>query len=101
MPASEPLGLWHLEGDESARDLEFPRPRVRTRRIPPRRKRAEYDASPLWRAVVLHRGDEEFPAEVNLLFSDRIAAFLPLEDVAVLAGLVATRLTRAAQESGR
>jgi hypothetical protein len=51
--------------------------------------------------AVLHRGDEEFPAEVNLLFSDAIAAFLPLEDVAVLAGLVATRLTRAAQESGR
>jgi hypothetical protein len=49
--------------------------------------------------VVLHRGDEEFPAEVNLLFNDGIAQLLPLEDVAVLAGLVATRLGRAAQEA--
>jgi len=45
--------------------------------------------------AVLHRGDEEFPAEANLLFDERIGQFLPLEDVAVLAGLVATRLTRA------
>jgi hypothetical protein len=52
---------------------------------------------PLLRCVaVLHRGDEEFPAEVNLLFSERIARLLPLEDVAVLAGLVATRLARGA-----
>jgi hypothetical protein len=52
---------------------------------------------PLVRCLaVLHRGDEEFPAEVNLLFSDGIAQLLPLEDVAVLAGLVATRLSRAA-----
>jgi len=56
---------------------------------------------PLVRCLaVLHRGDEEFPAEVNLLFSDGIARLLPLEDVAVLAGLVATRLGRAAQEAG-
>jgi hypothetical protein len=52
---------------------------------------------PLVRCLaVLHRGDEEFPAEVNLLWSDGIARLLPLEDVAVLAGLVATRLGRAA-----
>jgi hypothetical protein len=50
--------------------------------------------------AVLHRGDEEFPAEANLLFDDGIAQLLPLEDVAVLAGLVATRLGRAAQEPG-
>jgi len=49
--------------------------------------------------AVLHRGDEEFPAEANLLFDDGIAQLLPLEDVAVLAGLVATRLGRAAQEA--
>jgi hypothetical protein len=56
---------------------------------------------PLVRCLaVLHRGDEEFPAEVNLLFSDGIARLLPLEDVAVLAGLVATRLGRAAQAPG-
>jgi tetratricopeptide (TPR) repeat protein len=47
--------------------------------------------------AVLHRGDEEFPPEANLLFEDRIANLLPLEDVAVLAGLVATRLSRAAR----
>jgi hypothetical protein len=44
--------------------------------------------------VVLHAGDEEFPAEVNILFNDEIVNFLPLEDVAVLAGLIATRLSR-------
>jgi hypothetical protein len=48
--------------------------------------------------AVLHLGDEELPAEVNLLFNDGIAQLLPLEDVAVLAGLVATRLGRAAQQ---
>jgi hypothetical protein len=42
--------------------------------------------------VVLHAGDEEFPAEANILFDDAIVNFLPLEDVAVLAGLIATRL---------
>jgi hypothetical protein len=45
--------------------------------------------------VVLHRGDEEFPPEVNLLFSGDIANFLPLEDVAVLAGLIAGRMAKA------
>jgi hypothetical protein len=45
--------------------------------------------------AVLHQGDEEFPAEANLLFDERIGQLLPLEDVAVLAGLVATRLSRA------
>jgi hypothetical protein len=50
--------------------------------------------------VVLHGGDEEFPPEANLLFEDRIVNLLPLEDVAVLAGLVATRLGRAAQAPG-
>ncbi len=50
---------------------------------------------PLLRCVaVLHRGDEEFPAEANLLFDEWIGQVLPLEDVAVLGGLVATRLGR-------
>ncbi len=48
--------------------------------------------------AVLHRGDEEFPAEANLLFDERIGRLLPLEDVAVLAGLVATRLGRAERQ---
>jgi len=46
--------------------------------------------------VVLHGGDEEFPAEANILFDDEIVNFLPLEDVAVLAGLIATRLAKSA-----
>jgi hypothetical protein len=45
--------------------------------------------------VVLHRGDEEFPPEANLLFNSAIVSFLPLEDVAVLAGLIASRLIKA------
>jgi hypothetical protein len=45
--------------------------------------------------VVLHRGDEELPAEANLLFNNAIGGFLPLEDVAVLAGLIANRLVKA------
>jgi hypothetical protein len=43
---------------------------------------------------VLHGGDEEFPAAANILFRDEIVNFLPLEDVAVLAGLIATRLAK-------
>jgi len=46
--------------------------------------------------VVLHRGDEEFPPEATLLFSGEIADWLPLEDVAVLSGLIASRLIKAA-----
>ncbi len=45
--------------------------------------------------VVLHLGDEEFPPEVDLLFDEAIADYLPLEDVAVLAGLIAGRLSKA------
>jgi len=44
--------------------------------------------------VVLHAGDEEFPPEATILFNDEIVNFLPLEDVAVLAGLIATRLSK-------
>jgi hypothetical protein len=45
--------------------------------------------------VVLNLEDEEFPAEASILFSSEIVAFLSLEDVAVLAGSIATRLARA------
>jgi hypothetical protein len=48
--------------------------------------------------VVLHAGDDEFPPEVQFLFRDDITSFLPLEDVAVLGGTVATRLSIAAGE---
>ncbi len=54
-----------------------------------------FDVLPKIRAlVVLHTGDEEFPAEANILFDDGIVNFLPLEDVAVLAGMIATRLAK-------
>ena len=36
----------------------------------------------------------QLPAEANILFDDEIVNFLPLEDVAVLAGLSATRLAK-------
>jgi hypothetical protein len=55
----------------------------------------EFDILPKIRGlVVLYAGDEEFPAEANILFNDEIVNFLPLEDVAVLAGLIATRLAK-------
>jgi len=44
--------------------------------------------------VVMHAADEEFPAEANILFDDEIVNFLSLEDTAVLAGLIATRLAK-------
>jgi hypothetical protein len=48
-------------------------------------------------AVVLHRGDDEFPAEAGVLFRRNITAFFSLEDVAVLAGVIASRLLKAAR----
>jgi hypothetical protein len=55
----------------------------------------QFDILPKIRGLlVLHAGDEEFPPEVNILFNDEIGNFLPLEDVAVLAGLIATRLSK-------
>ncbi len=46
-------------------------------------------------AVVLHVGDDEFPADVNMLFDAALRHYLPIEDVAVLGGLVAMELLRA------
>lgn len=43
--------------------------------------------------VVLYHGDEEFPPDVSMLFRDDIVRFLDLEDVAVLAGKIADRLS--------
>lgn len=56
----------------------------------------EFDIFPKIRGVVvLYLGDEEFPAEASILFSDEIVNFLSLEDVAVLAGSIANRLSKA------
>ena len=43
-------------------------------------------------AVILWRGDEEFSPSGNLLFDATVTEYLPMEDVVVLAGIVATRL---------
>ncbi|MEE8440539.1 MAG: DUF3786 domain-containing protein, partial [Spirochaetia bacterium] len=38
--------------------------------------------------VQIHEADDEFPAEANILFSDNIVNFLPVEDTAFLGGYV-------------
>jgi hypothetical protein len=54
------------------------------------------DVVPRVRAVVVvYLGDEEFPADAAILHNPGIVRFLPLEDIAVLGGLIATRLARA------
>ncbi len=50
-------------------------------------------------AVLLHLGDDEFAADANVLFDGAVRHYLPIEDVAVLGGLVAAELLRA-QRSG-
>jgi hypothetical protein len=51
--------------------------------------------------TVLYTGDEELPPEAEILFSGDIHRYLPLEDIAVLAGLVAVRLVRAGRPEGK
>jgi hypothetical protein len=48
--------------------------------------------------AVIHAADDEFPAEAKLLFESTINAFFCTEDIAVLGGLVAGRLIKAAGE---
>ncbi len=49
----------------------------------------------LWMAVVIYRGDEEFSASANILFDAAASDYLPTEDLAVLGGLLASRLVHA------
>ncbi|MDI7277283.1 MAG: DUF3786 domain-containing protein, partial [Anaerolineae bacterium] len=49
-------------------------------------------------ATILHAADDEFPAEANVLFDASMRHYLPIEDVAVLGGLVAGELIRASRE---
>lgn len=42
--------------------------------------------------VILWRGDEEFSPSGNLLFDATVTQYLPMEDIVVLAGMVATQL---------
>jgi hypothetical protein len=51
----------------------------------------------LWLAVVLYLADDEFPASVNVLFDAAANHYLPTEDLAVLGGILAGRLAKAAK----
>lgn len=51
----------------------------------------------VWLAVVLNLGDEEFPADANVLFDAAASHYLPTEDLAVLGGLLASNLVKAAR----
>jgi hypothetical protein len=46
-------------------------------------------------AVILHLGDEEFGPAVNVLFDAVAGHYLPTEDLAVLGGLLASKLLKA------
>jgi hypothetical protein len=47
-------------------------------------------------AVILHQGDEEFGPAVNVLFDGSAGHYLPTEDLAVLGGMLAGKLLKAA-----
>ncbi len=51
----------------------------------------------VWLAVVLHLADDEFPAQANVLFDASASHYLPTEDLAVLGGMLAGMLVRAAK----
>lgn len=43
-------------------------------------------------ALTLWRGDDEFPVSGNLMFDATVTKYLPMEDIVVLAGMIASRL---------
>ena len=51
----------------------------------------------VWLAVVLYLADEEFPASAQVLFDGASSHYLPTEDLAVLGGMLASRLIREAK----
>jgi hypothetical protein len=52
----------------------------------------------LWMAAVLYVADDEFPASANVLFDGAASHYLPTEDLAVLGGMLASRLGKAASK---
>jgi len=48
--------------------------------------------------AVVHAADEEFPADAKILFKSSINSFFNTEDIAVIGGIVAGRLIKAAKE---
>lgn len=52
----------------------------------------------LWMAAVLYVADEEFGASARVLFDGAADHYLPTEDLAVLGGLLASRLIKEARE---
>ncbi len=51
----------------------------------------------VWLAVVLYVADDEFPASANMLFDAAAEHYLATEDLAVLGGMLAGRLIKAAK----
>jgi hypothetical protein len=51
----------------------------------------------VWLATILHLADDEFPATANVLFDAAASHYLPTEDLAVLGGILAGRLIKAAR----
>lgn len=49
----------------------------------------------LWMAVVLYLANDEFSASANVLFDAAASHYLPTEDLAVLGGILASRLIKA------
>ena len=59
---------------------------------------ANWGTAPMvWMAVVLYIEDDEFPASANVLFDATAGHYLPTEDLAVLGGLLAGKLVKAAR----
>ncbi len=53
----------------------------------------------VWLAVVLHLADDEFPANANVLFDGAASHYLPTEDLAVIGGMLAGLLIKAARST--
>jgi len=50
-------------------------------------------------AIILHRGDEEFPPAVSVLFDGAAGHYLPTDDLAVACGLLVGALLRETKTS--